>query len=269
MLVKILMDNLAADGFSCEWGLAVYIEYNGHRILLDAGTTGAFVENAAKLGVDLAEVELAVLSHAHYDHANGMDRFFALNRKAKLCISENARENCFSWKNALPKYNGIRRGMLREHAGRILRCGRKEILPGVHLLPHSTPYFAGMGRANQLYARRGFWLRPDDFRHEQSLVFELEDGLAVFNSCSHSGPDVIIREVESAFPGRHVRAILGGFHLYKTSEADVRALSDRIRSLGVEQIVTGHCTGDAAYAILKEELGDRVRQMYAGMCIEI
>ncbi len=270
MIVRILVDNLAADGLSCEWGLAIHIEYQGKNILLDSGTTGSFVDNAEKMGVDLAKVDLGVLSHAHYDHANGFDRFFAVNDSAKIYIAEQAGERCYGWKKTLPHYNGIRRGMLKEHASRFIRArGRQEILPGVWLLAHSTPGLEKMGKKAKLYRRQGLWLRPDDFRHEQSLIFAEAEGLVVFNSCSHAGPDVIIREAEAAFPGRRVRAMIGGFHLFRSGDDAVRALAGRLKECGVEQLVTGHCTGDRAYEILHGELGDCVRQMRTGMCIEI
>ena len=41
-----------------------------------SSSSGLFVENAEALGLDLKEVECGVLSHAHYDHGNGMEQFF-------------------------------------------------------------------------------------------------------------------------------------------------------------------------------------------------
>lgn len=270
MIAKVLIDNLARDGLACEWGLAIHIEYNGRNILLDSGTTGVFADNAEKMGVDLAAVELGVLSHAHYDHANGFDRFFALNLAAKIYIAEEARENLYGWKKTLPHYIGIRRGMLKEHADRFIRAsGKQEILPGAYLLGHSTPALEAMGRRNRLYRRGGLWLKSDDFRHEQSLIFDTDTGLVIFNSCSHAGPDVIIREAEKAFPGKRVRAMIGGFHLFMLNDDEVRALAGRLKSCGVERLVTGHCTGERAYEVLHEELGEGVEQMYSGMTIAL
>lgn len=39
--------------------------------------------------------------------------------------------------------------------------------------------------------------------------------------------------------------------------------------LGVEHLWTGHCTGPAAFALLKEELGDRVEPLTGGMRLGI
>ena len=76
MKIKVLMDNISSGELAGEWGLSILIEYEGKKILLDTGASGAFAENAEKMGIDLAEVDFAVLSHAHYDHADGMKTFF-------------------------------------------------------------------------------------------------------------------------------------------------------------------------------------------------
>lgn len=270
MLAKVLIDNLAAEGLFGEWGLAVYIETNGRKILLDTGTTGKFAENADRMGVNLADVEVGVLSHAHYDHANGMDAFFERNHRAKFYVRKGSKENCYGKKEGKFHYNGIRRGLLRQHAGRIVYAeGNCEILPGVWLIPHSSDGLEAIARRSSLYVRRGLRMRPDSFAHEQSLVLETENGLVIFNSCSHAGPDNIVREVKCAFPGKKVHAYIGGLHLYKLTAEEVRALADRIRKAGIGRVITGHCTGDAAFAVLKEELGDGVAQLYTGMEIEI
>ena len=107
----------------------------------------------------------------------------------------------------------------------------------------------------------------DDFSHEQSLVFETEKGLVIFNSCSHGGADNIIREVQLAYPEQKLYAMIGGFHLYKATPEEVAALAERIKATGIQRVVTGHCTGEPAYAILKEKLGDMVQQMYAGFTL--
>ena len=48
-----------------------------------------------------------------------------------------------------------------------------------------------------------------------------------------------------------------------------RELADRIRKTGIRRICTGHCTGERAMEILKEELGDMAEQIYTGFEIEV
>ena len=88
MKVSVLVDNNDGAGLKGEWGLSFYIEYEDKTVLLDAGLSPLFAENAEKMGLDLGNVDFAVLSHAHDDHANGLDRFFELNDHAKLYVAQ-------------------------------------------------------------------------------------------------------------------------------------------------------------------------------------
>ena len=270
MIAKILIDNIAPEGFIAEWGLAVWIEHGQKRILLDTGTTGIFTQNAQKMGVNLADADAGVLSHAHYDHANGMEAFFDLNPCVKFYLRAGTKERCYGKKEGKYRYNGIQKGLLKRHAGRIVYAdGNYELMPGAYLIPHSTPGLQKIAARSNLYVRRGLRMVPDDFSHEQSLVLETEKGLVIFNSCSHAGPDNIISEVTAAFPGKKIHTLIGGLHLFKLSDDEVRQIAAAIRKTGIEQVYTGHCTGERGYEVLREELGDGVRQIQTGMVIEV
>ena len=268
MYIRILADNITKDTLQAEWGLSLYIEYKGHRILLDAGTTGIFADNAQKLGIDLDEIEFAVLSHAHYDHSDGLERFFRENRMAKCYIRSCCKEDCYD--RIKDKYIGIKKGMLELYADRFAGIdGDYGLLPGVTLLPHKTEGLDKLGEKVGMYRyREGVWI-PDDFSHEQSLVFETERGLVVCNSCCHGGGDCIIEEVQRTYPDKKIYALIGGLHLFKSSDEEVFKMAERIRKTGVEKLYTGHCTGERAMELLKEKLGDMAVQIYTGMEIKI
>ena len=270
MIAKVLIDNITKNDLLSEWGLAFHIEYDGHQILLDTGAGSNFVENAKKLGVDLEKIEWGVLSHAHYDHADGMPAFFWENKTASFYLRKGAGENCYGKKDFFRyKYNGICPGTLGNYAERIKYVeGDYELTEGVYLIPHKTVGLEKIAKRVNLYIKDNGKMFPDDFAHEQSLVFDTPEGLVIFNSCSHGGPDNIITEVSATFPEKEICAYVGGLHLYKSSEAEVRALAQRIRETGIQKIITGHCTGEEAFAILKEELGDVIEQMYTGMEIQ-
>ena len=266
MKFTVLTDNNGRNGLEGEWGLSVFIEYNGKNFLLDAGNTGLFAENAKKLGIDLETVEAAFLSHAHYDHSDGFPEFFKANTKAKLYIRSGCRESCYARKEGKIEYIGIKKGFLSEFENRIERVdGIKEVCEGVWLVGHTTPGTEAVGKREEMFVRTASAYRPDGFDHEQSLVFKTGQGLVVFNSCSHIGAAAIIKEVSDAFEGEKVVALIGGFHLYNKSEKEVRAFAEAVKETGSETLVTGHCTGEEAFSILREELGDAVTGLYAGL----
>jgi len=262
----VLIENTAPEGLLAEWGLSLLIEYRGGRYLLDTGGSALFAENARKLGFDLSKMDAAVLSHAHFDHSGGFDEFCRLNAHAPVYIRRSARENCYSQHAEGKKYIGLQRGMLKRLEKRLVRVdGDARIAPGVTLVPHKQPDMRESGRAAKMFVHRGFWFRPDDFSHEQSLVFETKQGLAVFNSCCHGGVDAIIEEISRTFPGKSIAALAGGFHLFRTSAEGVHALADRLEKLGAPMLYTGHCTGDEAMAILEARFPGRVRSLETGM----
>ena len=46
--VTVLMENTAPEGLLCEHGLSLMIEHGGRSILLDAGSSAALLDNAAR-----------------------------------------------------------------------------------------------------------------------------------------------------------------------------------------------------------------------------
>ncbi len=270
MKATVLVDNVAANGICGEWGLSIFIEYNGQRILLDCGSSSLFIENSEKLGIDLKNVDYGVLSHAHYDHANGIPAFLELNKKAKFYISKNCENNCFNFVKVRHHYIGIPRTLLDDYGKRLVKVdGLSELSPGVWIVPHSTKGLEAVGEKSRMYRRYGRRYIPDDFSHEQSLVFETEKGLVIFNSCSHSGPDVIVNEVKKVFPKKKIAVYIGGLHLFIRNNDEVLECAEKLKKTGVKKIYTGHCTGERPYNILKDALGDKVDHLYSGLVMEL
>ena len=142
MKIIALMENTAAvpDVLS-EHGLSLYLEGKGHRILFDTGQSENFAVNAKRLGVDLAAVDLAILSHGHYDHGGGLKRFLELNQKAPVYLSVYAFE---------PHFNGVKDigidPKLRE-SGRLRFVKEKTVLDeGLELYPNDRIFPEGSGR---------------------------------------------------------------------------------------------------------------------------
>ena len=96
----------------------------------------------------------------------------------------------------------------------------------------------------------------------------------LFAGCAHSGIINIINRAEDIL-GRAPDYVFAGFHLYNPSlgQSEPRALVDavgeRLRARKATRYVTGHCTGDDAYAWLRETLGDRLAYMATGTTFTI
>lgn len=266
----VLSDNSAAEGFESEWGLSILITFHGTQYLLDAGGSDLFIRNAEKMGVDLTRVELAVLSHAHFDHADGLPAFFRINKKAKCLLRDGSRENCYDYKKGQYNYVGIPKGMTEEFADRIeFMKGNVEIMPDVYLIPHTIPQSDEEAAIASLFIEKDGKYFPDPFEHEHSLVFRHPKGLMIFNSCSHTGAPNIIREIQSVFPEEKVFAYIGGLHTYRWDDDRIRALSQDFRNAGLVHLYTDHCTGSRQTALLCEELGESCEKLFAGMKVRL
>jgi 7,8-dihydropterin-6-yl-methyl-4-(beta-D-ribofuranosyl)aminobenzene 5'-phosphate synthase len=57
-----------------DWGFAALIEYGGKRILFDTGNNAEiFAHNVEANGVDLKQLDFAIVSHRHGDHTSGLN----------------------------------------------------------------------------------------------------------------------------------------------------------------------------------------------------
>ncbi len=268
--ITVIVDNISSEGIQGEWGLSILVEYGDKKILLDAGSSNLFLENMKALGIDVADIDYATLSHAHYDHANGLPAFLDNNSKAKLYIRDNTAPNCYRKLKIFKKYIGIPRRMLTKYADRIqMVSGDYKLMEGVWLIPHKTQGLGNLGKRELMYRKtKGGWIF-DDFSHEQSLVIDTDKGLVILNSCSHGGAGNIVNEVKETFPDKEVYGLIGGLHLFNKTEEEVKEAAGRIRETGIKYVCTGHCTKNRAFGILKEELGDMVDQMKVGYRIVI
>lgn len=277
MQITVLIENTSNCSLCAEHGLSVYIEYNGMNYLLDTGASDTFSKNAQELGISLADIDIAFLSHAHYDHSGGFEEFFKENSKAPVYLQGTSAENCYYRPDSTDKYIGIPIHLLDTYPKRFQYVDYVcEVEKGVWLVPHFTKNLDVLGKRACMYRKVGNEFIPDDFAHEQSLVFETPKGLVLLNSCSHGGIVNIVKEVQMALGNQKVYAVIGGFHMMKLSgldtlaipEAEVLRTASELQELGVEEIYTGHCTGTIAYGLLKNELGEKLHGLSTGTTIE-
>jgi 7,8-dihydropterin-6-yl-methyl-4-(beta-D-ribofuranosyl)aminobenzene 5'-phosphate synthase len=282
MKVIALIENDVLEGrddLKPEHGVSLHVEVNGTSILFDMGASAAFAQNAENLGVDVSQVEVAVISHHHFDHGGGLARFFELNQKAKVFLREGPQVNrYFRLLRVINRPIGLDLGLLERSRDRIEYIAEaREVSPGVHLL---TAIGSGHPRPRgnrRLFADSGGSLVPDPFDHELLMVVLEDDGMAVFTGCSHHGVLNLIDAAKEQFPGVPLKAVVGGFHLIglpffnsmAASRGEVREIGREVMARVEGTVFSGHCTGEKAYSVLAEVMGDRLKPVHTGTVVEV
>lgn len=254
MKIVTLMENTACrEDLSCEHGLSLYLETENHKILFDAGQSGAFAENAEKLGVDLRQVDFAVLSHGHYDHGGGLQTFLKINGTAPVYASCHA----FGLHYSTNGYIGL--SLALNASGRIVTVSQDTgLASGISLRRINR---APMDPAGLTMEEDGI-RKIDDFRHEQYLLVEERGRRILISGCSHKG---ILNIMEAFRPD----ILIGGFHFMKVEETEKLAAAGR-KLLEYDTVYyTGHCTGQRQYDYLKTVMGEKLHYIAAGTVFEI
>ncbi|MCD7821507.1 MAG: MBL fold metallo-hydrolase [Clostridiales bacterium] len=271
--VTVLVENTTGGALRGEHGLSLLVEWRERRVLLDAGQSGLFLENADALGISLTGLDACVLSHGHYDHAGGFAALFRRDPAARVYARKEAFEPHLSGSGGSIHPIGIPPEAAARRERFLPVENMTEILSGMYLVPHNTANLAQLGAKGKLYRQISGELLPDDFAHEQSLVLDTERGLVLFNSCSHGGAANILREAREAL-GKPVYAYVGGLHLKgrrggrevcALTPAETDDLCAAFRREEVSHIYTGHCTGGPGLERLQQRLGKRVHAMTTGL----
>lgn len=278
MKITVLIENSSDCELAKEHGLSLLIETSDKKILLDAGCSELFANNADKLNIDLSDVDFAVLSHGHYDHSGGFDVFFERNKNAVLYARAGADGKYYSPNGGIHEI-GVPQKVL-DYTDRIEYVSdNRQISEGVYLVGHNTPDLQKIGEKVKLYKGENGEIVPDDFAHEQSLIFDTPKGLIIFNSCSHGTVANIIGETKDFFGDKPIYAYVGGLHMLgKTldgkeicsfTDFEVDELCDLIKKEKITYLCTGHCTTLDGYDKVKKRLGDTVVKLITGLQFEL
>lgn len=271
MNVTVLLENTACDpSLRHAHGLSLYLETPAARVLFDAGPNGDFAANADALGVDLSGVDVAILSHGHYDHGGGLGTFLRRNTRARVCIHQGAFGSFWAQEpGGGQTYIGLDPALGEASHRFVTTSGVTVLSDELTLFDGVDDGFGGLAASASLKVRGPAGDRPDDFRHEQNLLVTAEGKAVLVAGCAHRGIVNIKRRAE-ALLGREPDAVIAGFHLFQLTpdspEADALiARTGEALLPGRTVYYTGHCTGDYAYERLSAILGDRLRRLRGGV----
>ena len=259
-----VLSTMLTDRFGVgEWGFSALVEVHGRRILFDTGARPETVlQNARELKIDLSDVTDVILSHHHGDHVGGLltlrrelmkTNAHALERAyvgAGIFLSRPGPEAKETNETALLKKP------YEELGGSFVVIDRpKEILPGVWLtgpVPRTHP--ERNWSFQRTIRKEDGSLVEDNVPEDMSLVIDSDQGLVLISGCGHAGIINTLEYARQSVRKTQVHAALGGFHLF---EADARTLdwtAEKLRAMGVQNVLGAHCTGIESVFGLRQRL---------------
>lgn len=217
--ITIIYDNYQADqNLDTDWGFACLVEYQGNKLLFDAGRKAElYKKNVEQLGINPEGIPTLFISHEHGDHTAGMPWIIEVNPSI-LCYLPSSYAEQLKARGTLP------------------------------------PNSKAVKKPGHLYGP--FYSTGDNFVafREQGLVIKTENGGVLLTGCGHPGVVAMVKTAEEEL-GIEIHTVIGGLHLMHTSEKDLELLADRLKEMGVKQICPTHCTGDNSIASLKASFG--------------
>lgn len=218
--ITIIYDNYQSNpSLQPDWGFACMVEYQGNRLLFDAGRDASiYQKNMQVLGIDPAEFDALFISHHHGDHTAGIP----------WILEENPSINCY------------------------LSSAYETILMSDKRLPEHYK-----GYATPAPIEGPFYSTGDQFEafREHGLVIKTEKGGVLVTGCGHPGVVEMVTAAKKEL-GINVTAVVGGLHLMNASEAQLEKIASTLKEMGIQQICPTHCTGDRSIAFFKSSFGE-------------
>ena len=224
--------------------------------------------------MNLEDIDIAVISHGHYDHGGGLETFLKLNSKAKIYIGKGAFDNHLVKVFGFFKYDiGLKKELINNN--------RFVFVDGMIKIDDELTLFGDI-KGNKLLPKGNDRLlkefsnnsiKRDDFDHEISLLINENNKNSLFCGCAHKGIINIIERAKDIIDS-DLEAVIGGFHLMRMnvnnsdSKVFLNELSANLISHNVNKYYTCHCTGEQAYSYLCNTMSN-LNELKTGVVIEI
>lgn len=262
MKLTVLVDNYCKLDSTLlgEFGFSVLLENEYHKVLFDCGFSDAFIKNAYKLELDLADVNEIILSHGHRDHTGGLLRLDALYRKMVIAgISLNLKTVITHPDVFEPKFN--------ENNVDIGFPGDPSKLSDMFDIEYSseprwlTSKLLYLGEIPENY-------KTDyKYKDETALVYKGTNGLTIIAGCSHMGVPNIVEYAKKITGDPRIENFIGGIYLNNKTEYKVRELGIYLRDLNVKNFYPCHCCDLNSKIVLSEYI--KLKEVYSGLTISV
>lgn len=269
-LITLLENESIHRGLLSAHGFSAYIEFGDVKILFDLGPNDYYLENAKELNVPIMDVDILVISHGHYDHGTNIQGFLDMNDHAQVYISKYAFDQ-FVHQKVLKHPIGIQKPKSMDRVHLITKD--TDILAGIKVIAEVTNERNILSDTQMKVNRKGTFIE-DDFRHELYLLLIDGSQRVLLSGCSHKGIQNIVHQVEER-EQLTLTHVIGGFHFMRYDETHKKE-KEYLTAVGKEFhqkrntiFFTCHCTGDAAYTILKDHMQDNLFPIHTGTVLDI
>ncbi len=262
-----------------EHGVSFYVEtvVNGKTstCMFDYGHDAlGLMNNITLLGLDIANASAFSLSHGHWDHFMAAVNILRQNQSrivggTPFYVGEEAFLRRYSLRPG--NTEAADRGQLKKEE--IEDLGLKvvevkeptQIIPGAYLSGNIERVTAYEKVPPSLLVKRGKKPEQDDFRGEQSLLFNVKGkGLVVISGCAHAGIVNSVKHAQKVAGADKVHAIMGGFHLANADPEIIQSTVTDIKAMKPDYIVPMHCTGFETIVAFAKEMPNQLTINTAG-----
>ena len=241
-------------------------------VLMDTGPSPQLLlHNADKMGTNLEDVDVIVLSHGHYDHTGGLHEVLKGIKKRVPVIGH---PRVFEPKLSLMPHLRL--------IGAPVTSSDIESDGGVPVFASDPVKIADgitttgeVPRISDFETVKSFWtihnqrFIEDKMVDDQSLIIDVEGkGLVVVAGCAHAGIINTLKHAQKIAGNSRIYAVLGGFHLISADDKRIQATIDELKKLDPEYIGPCHCTGKKAIKKMVEAFGDHYHPLRIGDIIE-
>jgi len=272
--VTVLMDDLAgkAPRIKAHHGLSFLFDIaypNGDTfsMIMDTGTIGEdLLHNMRVLDIQPESIDTCMITHKHYDHAGGLSDVLK-NREMRLPVFLN--KDCFvpAFSKTAWKYAGFPASKERLE---LLGANFISVDEPVEVAPEC--YISGRVKNVEKRFQRALGHtrikdgRPEPEEHQEELNFYIVEGdsVHVFSGCSHRGIVNICHDALEKTGSTKLGVVMGGFHFTGASISEIEQHITALEELKPVAVLSGHCTGFTANALLFRRFGKQFNRFSAG-----
>ena len=265
--ISILVDKTSGrSDFLCEHGMSALVRGPGRTLIFDTGSTpDPLLHNAERLGVDLYEIDGAVISHGHSDHTGGLGSLVNIRADLTIYIHPAA----FSRRWSQLKGQPLRDVSCPHSVAALSKAGAKLSFVKApekidDWLVLSGPVGGPANGEGGFIVKRSDQIIADVFTDEMFMLVKGDRGWVVLTGCCHRGLRNTLRMARFLTHDEPISAVVGGLHLQHAKQPQLDEVIDIIKQFGKPDLYPCHCTGNSATMYLQDSMPGKVHPLEAG-----